>query len=83
MINAAKNILNGGTIGSTSNVQTTTTSNIISTGSGTSSTSTISTTQVPVTGDIAQKCKNGNGYYPDLASGCREYYVCLFFGIVF
>ncbi len=83
MINAAKKILNnGGTVGTTSNVQTTT--NIITTGSGTTgsgtSGTTQSTTQVPVTGDIAQKCKNGNGYYPNVASGCREYYVCLFFG---
>ena len=30
-----------------------------------------------------EKCKNGDGYYADLSSGCQNYYVCQFTGTQF
>ena len=43
----------------------------------TTTTTTATTTKLLTTPDLS-KCPNGDGYYQDISSGCKNYYICAF-----
>ena len=47
------------------------------------STKELSTTIKTTSRASSNLCSNGNGYYPDLSTNCRKFYVCQFFGTSF
>ena len=75
-MNSVKSIVNGNSGGSTPFVPTSTATLNPNTATSTAGPTSASLT----THNSDEKCYKGNGYYPDLASGCQQYYVCLFFG---
>jgi len=52
---------------------------VITTGAPAITTSTTATTTKFVS-SVTGKCKNGDGYFADFESGCRNYYICQFTG---
>ncbi len=88
LINSVKSNLNNGVIPPvTSTVATTTLSTVVPTSisvitNGVSTTTkTTTTTQASSTTStttVSSICKNGDGYYQDVASGCKNYIICAF-----
>ena len=82
LVNGVKNYYgNGNLISSTTSKPTDSTSTTTIKSQTTIKALTDTTTKITTQNNIPNNlCFNGNGYYPDLSTGCKKFYVCVYAG---